>query len=87
MLCIMTFLFTSRIRDSISWFVEKLRLRDAKEGANLMFLVPYYKHSGLHDKQRVKMCSTREKHRGAEEDVSRSWMRSNGNGSRETVVY
>lgn len=40
-------------RDSITWFVEKLKLREAKEGANFIFLLPYYKHSAFYNKQRI----------------------------------
>lgn len=39
---------------SINWFVEKLKLREAGEGANLIFLLPYYKHSVFYGKQRIR---------------------------------
>ena len=39
--------------DSINWFVEKFNLREAKEGANFIFLLPYYKHSAFYDKQNI----------------------------------
>jgi hypothetical protein len=41
-------------RDGINWFVEKLKLRESKEGANIIFLLPYYKHSVFYDKQRPR---------------------------------
>jgi hypothetical protein len=41
-------------RDSINWFVERLKLREAKEGANFIFLLPYYKHSVFYAKQRIR---------------------------------
>ena len=37
----------------INPFVEKLKLREAGEGANLIFLLPYYKHSVFYDKQKI----------------------------------
>jgi hypothetical protein len=39
---------------SIDRFVEKLKLREAREGANLIFLLPYYKHSVFYGKQRIR---------------------------------
>lgn len=41
-------------RDGIDWFVEKLKLREAQEGANFVFLLPYYKHSVFYDKQNIR---------------------------------
>jgi len=41
-------------KGSINWFVEKLKLREAGEGANLIFLLPYYKHSVFYGKQRIR---------------------------------
>lgn len=41
-------------RHSINRFVEKLKLREAEEGANLVFLLPYYKHSVLYGKQSIR---------------------------------
>lgn len=41
-------------RHSINWFVEKLKLKEAKEGANFIFLLPYYKHSVFYDKQKIR---------------------------------
>ena len=38
----------------IKWFVEKLKLREAKEGANLIFLLPHYKHSVFYGRQKIK---------------------------------
>jgi hypothetical protein len=38
----------------INWFVEKLKLREAGEGANLIFLLPYYRHSVFYGKQRIR---------------------------------
>jgi hypothetical protein len=40
-------------KGSINQFVEKLKLREAGEGANLIFLLPYYKHSVFYGKQRI----------------------------------
>jgi hypothetical protein len=37
----------------IEWFAEKLKLREADEGANLIFLLPYYRHSVFYSKQRI----------------------------------
>ena len=42
---------------NINRFVEKLKLREAREGANLIFLVPYYKHSVFYGKQRIRKVS------------------------------
>ena len=41
-------------KGSINRFVEKLKLREAREGANLIFLLPYYKHSVFYGKQRIR---------------------------------
>jgi len=38
----------------INRFVEKMKLREAGEGANLIFLLPYYKHSVFYGKQRIR---------------------------------
>jgi len=38
----------------IKWFVEKLKLREAKKGTNLIFLLPYYKHSVFYGKQKIR---------------------------------
>jgi hypothetical protein len=38
----------------IDWFVEKLKLKEASEGANLIFLLPYYRHSVFYGKQRIR---------------------------------
>jgi hypothetical protein len=38
----------------INWFVDKIELRQAGEGANLIFLLPYYKNSVFYGKQRIK---------------------------------
>ncbi len=38
----------------IKWFVEKLKLKEAKEGANLIFLLPHYRHSIFYGKQKIK---------------------------------
>lgn len=37
----------------IDRFVKNLKLRKANEGANLVFLLPYYKHSVFYGKQRI----------------------------------
>ena len=41
-------------KGSINRIVEKLKLREAGEGANLIFLLPYYKHSVFYGKQRIR---------------------------------
>ena len=41
-------------RDSMNWFLDKLNLREAKEGANFIFLLPYYKHSVFRDTQEIR---------------------------------
>lgn len=41
-------------RSSINRLVEKLKLREAEEGANIVFLLPYYKHSVFYGKQRIR---------------------------------
>ena len=41
-------------RVSIKRFVDKLKLKEAKEGANFIFLLPYYKHSVFYGKQRIR---------------------------------
>jgi hypothetical protein len=41
-------------KEVIDWFMEKMKLREAEEGANLIFLLPYYKHSVSYGKQRIK---------------------------------
>jgi hypothetical protein len=38
----------------IDLFIEKMKLRESGEGANLIFLLPYYKHSVFYDKQRIR---------------------------------
>jgi hypothetical protein len=41
-------------KEVIDWFVKKMKLREAGEGANLIFLLPYYKHSVFYGKQRIR---------------------------------
>jgi hypothetical protein len=41
-------------RSTIRWFRDKLKLREAEKGANLIFLLPYYKHSVFYDMQRIR---------------------------------
>ncbi|MBW2614784.1 MAG: hypothetical protein JRD02_01230 [Deltaproteobacteria bacterium] len=41
-------------KGGINRFVEELKLREAGEGANLIFLLPYYKHSVFYGKQRIR---------------------------------
>lgn len=41
-------------QESIDWFVRKLKLREVQEGANLVFLLPYYKHSVFYNKQKIR---------------------------------
>ena len=38
-------------RQGIEYFIEKLELRDAPQGANLVLMLPYYKHSVFYDSQ------------------------------------
>jgi hypothetical protein len=40
-------------KEVINCFMEKMKLREAEEGANLIFLLPYYKHSVFYGKQRI----------------------------------
>jgi len=40
--------------ESIKWFSEKLELREVEKGANLIFLLPFYKHSVFYDIQNIK---------------------------------
>lgn len=42
-----------RTRDDIAFFVDKLKLRQADQGPNIIFLLPYYKHSVFYGKQKV----------------------------------
>jgi hypothetical protein len=39
-------------KESIKWFVKNLELREVEEGANLIFLLPFYKHSVFYDIQK-----------------------------------
>jgi hypothetical protein len=39
-------------KDSIKWFAENLKLREVDEGANLIFLLPFYKQSVFYDIQK-----------------------------------
>jgi DNA-binding Lrp family transcriptional regulator len=41
-------------KGGIKWFVDKLKLREAEKGTNLIFLLPYYKHSVFYDMQRIR---------------------------------
>jgi hypothetical protein len=41
-------------KEVIDWFMEKMKLREAEEGANLIFLLPHYKHSVFYGKQRIR---------------------------------
>jgi DNA-binding Lrp family transcriptional regulator len=38
----------------INRFMEKMKLREAEEGANLIFLLPYYKYSVFYGKQKIR---------------------------------
>jgi hypothetical protein len=40
-------------RDSIDWFREELRLKPAKDGANLTFLSPHYRHSVFYGVRKI----------------------------------
>ena len=41
-------------KEVIDRFVEKMKLREAGEGANLIFLLPYYTHSVFYGKQKIR---------------------------------
>jgi DNA-binding transcriptional regulator YhcF (GntR family) len=43
-----------RDKESIKWYAKKLELREVEEGANLVFLLPFYKHSVFYDIQKVE---------------------------------
>jgi len=40
--------------DSLDFFVENLGLRSVEQGANLIFLFPYYKHSVFYDRREIE---------------------------------
>ena len=44
----------ARDKGVIDQFVEKMKLREAGEGANLIFLLPYYTHSVFYGKQKIR---------------------------------
>ena len=39
---------------SIKYFENRLKLKAVEQGANVVFLIPYYKHSAFYDMQNVK---------------------------------
>ena len=41
-------------KSGIKWFGDKLKLREAEKGTNLIFLLPYYKHSVFYGMQRIR---------------------------------
>lgn len=41
-------------KGAINRFAEKLKLREAREGANLIFMLPYYKYSVFYGKQKIR---------------------------------
>ena len=41
-------------RESMNFFVDKLNLKPAVQGANLIILFPYYKYSVFYNKQKIK---------------------------------
>lgn len=41
-------------RETIKWLVNDMKMKEAREGANFIFLLPYYKHSVFYAKQRVR---------------------------------
>lgn len=41
-------------QDSIDFFVKRLKLKEVQQGANVIFLLPYYKHSVFYDKQKIR---------------------------------
>lgn len=41
-------------RDSIEFFEKRLKLKEAQQGANVIFLLPYYKHSAFYGKQQIR---------------------------------
>jgi len=40
-------------RDSIEFFEKRLKLKEVQQGANVIFLLPYYKQSVFYDKQEI----------------------------------
>jgi hypothetical protein len=40
--------------DDITSLAKKLKLKEAEEGANFVFLLPHYKHSVFYDKQKLR---------------------------------
>jgi len=41
-------------RDSIEFFEKRLKLKQAQQGANVIFLLPYYKQSVFYGKQKIR---------------------------------
>jgi len=41
-----------RDKDNIKWFVKNLELREVEEGANIIFLLPFYKYSVFYEIQK-----------------------------------
>lgn len=41
-------------KESMDFFVDKLKLKPVVQGANLIMLFPYYKHSVFYDKQKIR---------------------------------
>jgi len=41
-------------RDSIEFFEERLKLKEAQQGVNIIFLLPHYKQSVFYGKQKIR---------------------------------
>jgi DNA-binding Lrp family transcriptional regulator len=41
-------------KEGIKWFENKLKLKEVVKGANLIFLLPYYKNSVFYDMQKIR---------------------------------
>jgi hypothetical protein len=40
--------------ETINWFVDTMKLRESREGANLILLLPHYRHSVFYGRQEVR---------------------------------
>jgi hypothetical protein len=41
-------------KGNIKWFAKNLELKEVKEGANIIFLLPFYRYSVFHDIQKIE---------------------------------
>lgn len=41
-------------QNTIDFFAKRLKLKEAQQGANIIFLLPYYKHSVFYNKQKIR---------------------------------